>query len=293
MDAWLKSHRSSVIPEPAVLDGCCGSGGAARGYRDAGFAVWGVDSNSRLHDDYLKSGAERFIAADILSVLGDRAFVRHFDFVHVSPPCQRYSRMTNCRPGLASNYPDLIDPVRELLLNAGVPFVIENVSGARPWLHDPTTLCGTMFSKITYRHRLFEPGGGLSLTAPKSPAVPKWNKECGWNHPVPTARAGHWQPGYFVSVSGHERKAPVREAMGIDWMSRREDVAESVPPYMTRFLGEQVLAQLLYFKRTPHQGGYANQALPFRTDDPPLPLPSRHTPTQPEPRRLPDPTIQT
>ncbi len=154
--------------------------------------------------------------------------------------------MTRCRPGLADSYPDLIPPGRELLLIAGVPFVIENVNGARPWLHDPVTLCGTMFNRPTYRHRLFEPGNGITLTAPVQPEAVKRNKWCNWDHPVPTARAGHWQEGYYVSVSGHERKEPVRRAMGIDWMSRREDIAESVPPYMTSFLGLQVLAQLLY-----------------------------------------------
>jgi hypothetical protein len=31
--------------------------------------------------------------------------------------------------------------------------------------------------------------------------------------------------------------------MGIDWMRRRDDIAESVPPYMTELVGRQVLAQ--------------------------------------------------
>jgi DNA (cytosine-5)-methyltransferase 1 len=202
-----------------------------------------VDSNPRLERDYLKSGAEGFIHADILDVLADRAFLRRFDFVHVSPPCQKFSRMSQCRPGLASTYPELISPARELLLSAGVPFVIENVSGARRWLLDPVTLCGTMFGKITYRHRLFE-ASGLTLTAPVQPEAVKRNRECGWEHSTPTARAGHWEPGKYVSVSGHERKAPVRAAMEIDWMRSRDDIAEAVPPWMTKCIGDQILAQL-------------------------------------------------
>jgi DNA (cytosine-5)-methyltransferase 1 len=243
MNSWLAARPPSTAPR-AVLDGCCGGGGAAHGYRNAGFAVWGVDVNPRLRQDYLASGAERFIAADVLDVLADRAFVRHFDFVHVSPPCQRYSRMTNCRPGLAASYPDLIEPVRELLLTAGIPFIIENVSGARSLLRDPMTLCGTMFNRMTYRHRLFEPGGGLTLTAPVQPAAGKRNGECGWNHPVATARAGHWEPGKYVSVSGHERRGIVNEAMGINWMAKRDNVAEALPPYMTKLVGDQVMTQL-------------------------------------------------
>lgn len=243
MDAWVAARPPSASPH-AVLDVCCGAGGAARGYADAGLAVWGIDINPRLEHDYLRSGAERFIAADALDVLADRSFIRHFDFVHISPPCQRFSRLSNCRPGLAETYPDLITPGRELLLVADMPFIIENVSGARNWLRNPITLCGTMFGRPTYRHRLFEPGGGLTLTAPVQGEAPRRNRECQWHHPVPTARAGHWKPGMYVSVGGHERKAPVREAMDIDWMRRREDVAESVPPYFTQHIGTQVLQQL-------------------------------------------------
>jgi DNA (cytosine-5)-methyltransferase 1 len=143
----------------------------------------------------------------------------------------------------------LIEPVRELLLTADVPFVIENVGAARPWLQNPMTLCGTMFDRPTYRHRLFESSDNLTLTAPvQQPETVKRNKECLWSHPTPTAKAGHWKPGYYVSVSGHERKEPVRAAMGIDWMTNRESVAEALPPYMTHEVGRQVLAQLLYSK---------------------------------------------
>lgn len=242
MTAWnqkLPSERT-----PAVLDGCCGAGGAARGYTQAGFEVWGVDSNPRLERDYLASGATRFICANVLDVLADTAFVNLFDFVHVSPQCQHYSQMSRCRPGLAARYPDLIGPVRELLEISRRPFVIENVGAARPWLRDPVTLCGQMFQRLIYRHRLFEPGNGITLTAPSSADTYQRNRECGWPHPVPAARAGHWKPGMYVSVSGHERREPVREAMAINWMRNREDISEAIPPYMTQFLGRQVLEQL-------------------------------------------------
>lgn len=98
MSTWLKARLPSVSPR-SVLDLCSGAGGAARGYVNAGFAVWGVDINPQLERDYLRSGAERFIAANVLDVLADRAFIRHFDFVHISPPCQHFSRMSRCLPG--------------------------------------------------------------------------------------------------------------------------------------------------------------------------------------------------
>jgi len=61
---------------------------------------------------------------------------------------------------------------------------------------------------------------------------------------VPTARAGHWKPGYYVSVSGHERRGIVNDAMSINWMTRRDDVKEAIPPYFTEEIGRQVLQQL-------------------------------------------------
>jgi DNA (cytosine-5)-methyltransferase 1 len=149
-----------------------------------------------------------------------------------------------CRPGLAWQYPQLIDPVREALEANGKPYVIENVEGARDHMREPVVLCGFMFGREMYRHRLFEAGGGLVLADPpmSSEEMPGRRKTCGWPHPVPTARAGHWEPGKFVSVSGHERRGPVNAAMDIDWMTRREDVAEAIPPCFTQWIGAQTLS---------------------------------------------------
>jgi DNA (cytosine-5)-methyltransferase 1 len=57
-------------------------------------------------------------------------------------------------------HPDLITPIRPLLIRSGKPYCIENVPGAP--LINPTTLCGTMFGLRVpdgaelRRHRLFE-----------------------------------------------------------------------------------------------------------------------------------------
>jgi DNA (cytosine-5)-methyltransferase 1 len=235
----LCTGRNCWLHEVIVLDGCCGGGGAARGYVQAGHVVIGVDKSARLRADYLKSGAAKFHAIDILEALaGPLARAAHF--IHVSPPCQRYSRMANCRPGVAGKYPDLIAPVRELLEASGKPWVIENVPGAP--LRDPMILCGWQFGREMYRHRLFEFGGGFRPVSPPAPpaGTEGRRRECGWPHPVPAARAGHWEPGKFVSVSGHERRGPVNAAMGIDWMREREDVAEAVPPAFTYWIGSQL-----------------------------------------------------
>jgi SAM-dependent methyltransferase len=267
VDSWTASRASSRQQE-YVLDACCGEGGAARGYAQGGHYVVGIDSNPDCRKGYLRSGAAEFICGDALKYLADEKFMRRFSFVHFSPPCQFASAMTSCRPGLRETYPNLITPGRPLLNRTYLPYVIENVGAARPWLKDPVTLCMWMFGRETYRHRLIEAGGGFTLQPPPvpeplpsevPPSVSHWaweppseshvrarrirrNSECGWPHPVPTQRAGHWKPGYFVSVAGHERKEPVRRVMEIDedWMPDREAVAEAIPPYLAGYIADQL-----------------------------------------------------
>lgn len=237
-----------VTPE-VIFDGCCGEGGAAHGYAGSGARVTGVDSNPACRDGYLRSGAAEFICADVLEVMADRAFMSQFTFAHYSPPCQHFSRMCRCRPELRAKYPDLITPGRPLLKDLGVPFVIENVTGARDWMLDPVTLCMWMFGRETYRHRLFEAGGGLTLSVPVPAASArpgKVNRECGWPHPVRASKAGHYGADArsgehtFVSVAGHELVEPVRRVMEIGWMSGRDAVAEAIPPYLGSWAAEQL-----------------------------------------------------
>lgn len=134
--------------------------------------------------------------------------------------------MSKCRPELAQKYPDLVDPVRELLIEKGLPYVIENVPGAP--LRDPITLCGQMFGLELYRHRLFE--SNIPLQEPLHP-----------KHVIPASKAGHWRPGTIMSISGHVAPvAKAREVMGIDWTTR-EELAEAIPPRYTAFVGGQLI----------------------------------------------------
>jgi DNA (cytosine-5)-methyltransferase 1 len=245
-----------------VLDGCCSEGGGAHGLVQAGHYVVGVDTDETCRDGYLRSGAHEFVCASILDVLADKSFMARFTSATLHPPCQYYSWMSNCRPDLAAGYPELISPIRPLADALGIPYLIENVEGARAWLRNPVTMCMWMFGRKTYRHRLLEAGGGLVLTPPV-PGPEAWlvpegciparrvriNADCGWPHPVPTTRAGHWEPGCFVSVAGHERKQPVFEAMELStrpegWMSNRERVKEAIPPYLGYWLARQLAHQI-------------------------------------------------
>jgi DNA (cytosine-5)-methyltransferase 1 len=186
------------------------------GYAQAGFVVTGVDVEEQPNYPF------RFIRADAMTVL---EHCPDFDIIHASPPCERYSAMTTCRPGLAEQYPDLIGPVRDALQELGVPYIIENVPQAP--LRNAVTLCGTSFGLALYRHRLFE--SNIPLVAPVHR-----------DHAIPTSKAGHWRPGTIISVTGH--CAPIglaKSAMGIDWMNRAE-LVEAIPPAYTRYLGRQI-----------------------------------------------------
>ena len=156
--------------KPLVIDVFCGDGGAARGYIAAGFDVIGIDldpNHGKRYPGEFRAGDWRE-RLDRMQLLGVRP-----DLVHLSPPCQRYSQGTVA--GHSHKHPDLIGPVRDYMLDWGVPFVIENVE--RSPLIDPVTLCGTMFDLTTYdpasyshlylrRHRLFE-AHGCELSAPR------------------------------------------------------------------------------------------------------------------------------
>lgn len=199
-----------------ALDLFCGAGGASMGLWRAGFHVLGVDIKPQPNYPF-----PMWVQDALTTEIPD-----HIDFVWASPPCQRYSRASRCRPGLAQTYPDLVEPIRQKLVAWGGPYIIENVPGAP--LRNPVMLCCAMFGKRMYRHRLFE--SNVPLTAPQHP-----------KHIVRCSKAGWWKPGEYISVAGN--CAPIamaREQMGIDWMTRAE-LVESIPPAFSEYLGRQVI----------------------------------------------------
>lgn len=209
------------MSKPRLLDLFCCAGGAATGYSRAGFDVVGVDISPQPRYPF------EFIQGDALAYAEKHG--HEFDAIHASPPCQRYSTMSNCRPGLADEYPDFIKPMRDLLNSTDLPWVIENVPGSP--LINPVELCGRMFGLELYRHRLFE--SNVDLRAPEHP-----------KHEIPASRAGHWKPGTVMSVSGHVSPIAVaRTAMGIDWMTR-DELVEAIPPAYTDYIGEQLVSRV-------------------------------------------------
>ena len=105
--------------KPRLLDLFCCQGGAGMGYHRAGFEVFGVDLSPQPRYPFA------FIQADALSL--DAAFIRTFDAIHASPPCQRFTLAQRIQN---RQHPDLIEPTRAMLTASGLPWVIENVEGA-------------------------------------------------------------------------------------------------------------------------------------------------------------------
>ena len=205
-----------------VLDLFCGVGGASKGYADAGFDVLGVDIDPQPDYPY------RFVQADALSIL---SLIGEVALVHASPPCQydaAISRGTNKH--LRHTYPDLIGPVREMLVKSGRPYVIENPA-ARP----DAVLCGEMFGLSVIRHRKFELGGWNAV-------APAHRKHRGR---VAGMRHGEWFQGPYFAVYGEGGgKGTVpqwQDAMDIHWTSVRKSIAEAIPPAYTRYIGTEFL----------------------------------------------------
>jgi DNA (cytosine-5)-methyltransferase 1 len=210
-----------------LLDTFAGAGGCSVGYARAGFEVTGVDIEP--HPDY----PYELIVADAMEVLTDRTFLDRFDVVHASPPCPRYSTATPVEA--RERHPDLVGPVREHLVEWGGSYVIENVPGAP--MPNAAMLCGSSFGLRVRRHRLFEsdqpimsPGCwhdgqvvlGVYGDHPDRPG--------GWLRPDGTSRG-------LKATSIRE----AQEALGIDWMTRWDDLTDAIPPAYTEYLGGQLL----------------------------------------------------
>lgn len=208
-----------------LLDLFCGAGGASMGYHRAGFCVTGVDIEPQKNHPF------EFVQADALSLSMD--FLRQFDAIHASPPCQAYSISRN--NGCHKNAPELIVQTRDLLRAIGKPYIIENVVGAP--LFEPIMLCGASFGLGASgmdlpRHRLFE----LSFTLLAPPCVHRRGQTIG----VYGSGTNSWHKkkiGRCLKVS------EMKEAMGIYWMTHKE-LTQAIPPAYTEWIGGQLLRLL-------------------------------------------------
>lgn len=207
-----------------LLDLCCGGGGAAMGYHQAGFDVVGVDIEPQ--PDY----PFEFHQADGLTYLTEHW--QKFDVVHASPPCKASTTLTKGTWGNSTGHIDLVGQYRRVLSQLPIPTVVENVKSAQ--LRPDLTLCGTMFGLKLLRHRLFETN--VAVEQPPHPA--HQGRVNGWRHGINVK--GSYLPVY--GNGGHRGSlADWKTAMEIDWMTRRVTLAAAIPPAYTRYIGGQLV----------------------------------------------------
>jgi hypothetical protein len=214
-----------------LLDLFCGGGGAAMGYYRAGFDVVGIDIKSQPYYPF------KFYQSDAIEYL--IKYGENFDLIHASPPCQGYSNSTRADSkyvyySKGKDTPRLIDPLREVLLKIGNPYIIENVRGAKKYLKNPIVLCGSMFNLYISRHRYFETSFNVSqLFHPSCSGIAKINAEkLNFDY-------------RDMTVTGKGRRAGTSERwkilLGINWDMTQANLAESIPPVYTEWIAKQYL----------------------------------------------------
>jgi DNA (cytosine-5)-methyltransferase 1 len=223
------------MSKPKLLDLFCGAGGAAMGYYRAGFDVTGIDISPQPHYPF------QFIQADAMTYPLDG-----YDCYHASPPCQHYSIACARWRTIGYEYPDLIDSVRNKLLTTKKFYIIENVTGARKKLKDAFKLCGLQFGLKVCRHRWFETNFPIMWPVHENCSGAVTNK-IAINDPC-----GHGMPGHTyraLTVADHGGNSQSfkyqdwEEAMGIDWMNKKE-LTQAIPPAYTEYIGKYLIKAL-------------------------------------------------
>lgn len=228
---------------PRLLDLFSGAGGAAVGYYRAGFDVVGVDLHPQPHYPF------RFVQADaMIALMSPRAglfsYMGPFDAIHASPPCQAYSTMGN-RSRAEGNRklppaPDLLEPTWELLRATGLPYVMENVAGAKALMPNAFILSGGMFGLGVHRPRYFV--SNLLILQPARAKPPK--------NGIGVYGRDHDGRRLFNRKSNGTYRAPksleeAQEAMGMDWADWH-GTKEAIPPAYSFFIGQQLVQHLGY-----------------------------------------------
>ena len=213
---------------PRLLDLYSCEGGAAMGYRRAGFEVVGVDINPQPRYPF------EFHQADALEYLAEHHV--EFDAVHASPPCHDWSSLKSLS-GLDKTG-QLLPATRAALIDVGLPYVIENVIGAP--MVNPIILCGSEFGRgavcsdgvwrYLKRHRQFE----SNIPLQRYGACNHAGQAVGV---YGTGGGGQMTRGYKA------KPAEAVSALGIDWMSRA-GLSQSLPPDYTEWIGEQIVTHI-------------------------------------------------
>lgn len=216
------------------------------GYHRAGFEVYGIDNDPKP----LKHYPFPYICMDAIEAMvrlirgeglifsnGEMLYLKDFVAFHASPPCQGYSTTKNCSEIFGfQEHPLLISDIRQVLKKAQKPFVIENVVGAKYRKKKAEDglqagfLCGTMFGKPFYRHRLFE-----TNFAWFQPGHPKHRLK----------NAGSYGAGVkSASMTLMHNLKVVRDSAAkhfeTEWMNG-DELSEAIPVCYTEYIGKYLM----------------------------------------------------
>lgn len=208
---------------------CCG-GLASWGYWRSGVfsEIVGVDIE---HQPY----AFDFIQGDALAL--DYDFLSMFDFIHASPPCQYYSKMTPDR----SKHPRLIPPTLLMLNAAGKPFVVENVEGSGHDLRPNLLMTGADVGLPILRRRYFHCSWINTRAAVNVRSSPASHMSIDLNiNQTPGAYMSSSSGANVVVHGGNVTRSGLIKAMGLDEMSSAAlskismyHMEQGIPPAMT------------------------------------------------------------
>lgn len=221
-----------------ILDLFCGAGGAAMGlYRYFPHAeILGVDIAPQPHYPF------QFEQADAMSYP-----LAGFSCIWASPPCQGYSVMRHLPWNRDKEYPLLIEPVRERLEATGVPYIIGNVAGAQKVMQ-AGWLCGTMFGKRFYRHRLFAANFlWLAPSHPKHQFVIRGGELIagrarnllfsGKRRGIHSWRETLAERDIAIGIGHQPGAALARQEMEVEWMTA-DEMSQAVPPCYSEYLAQ-------------------------------------------------------
>lgn len=206
-------ERFFTSPGISILDLFCCSGLAAEGMLSIpGVKVLGVDIN---HPSYYPG---TFLHADTFSLSVE--FIKRFNFVWASPPCQQYSRGSIPARSKGKQYPDLLLPTIELLKVCEIAAIVENVPEAG--LYPDFMLCGSMFGLNITRHRYFQ--------------------AINWHPVYQKLYCNHTKQSHTIAGSfrGSIHKAAI--SMGCASTRLRSELKEGVPPIYAKFILQTFLS---------------------------------------------------
>lgn len=235
--AVAEGKAAAAGTTPRLLDLFCYAGGASVGYARAGFDVTGVDIRRRADYPF------ECIEANVVDLLSACDNIEDFAAVHASPPCQASTTMSNRyrgKGGPTDAHVNLIPWVRRMLDTIGLPYVIENVPGARADMRAPVTLTGGMFGLRVERPRLFE--ANWALTAPPARKAVDPIGIYGKRQGPDGRRLWTRRDGSVLRAARTHEEA--QEALGIDWVTEWDALTEAIPPAYTEWIGLQLLDHL-------------------------------------------------